>query len=86
MAERHDAAVGEQRVDGVGERAAAADDGVHARRAGQLEPVLAEHGVRVGVPSFGDGGEHVVGDDGAGVRHPLRHVSLARRAGRAPAA
>jgi hypothetical protein len=81
VAERHDAAVGEQRVHRIGERAPGADDGVHAGSARKLESVLAEHGVRVGVAALRDGGEHVVGDCRPRGRHPVRHRNLGRRAG-----
>ena len=62
----------------VGEGPARADDGVGARGAGDVEPVLAEHGMRVEGAALRDGRELAVGDDGAGARHPLAHREPSR--------
>ena len=79
--EREHVAAVEQGLDAVGQRPPRADDRVRARRARELESVLPEHGVGVGVAALGDGGEHGVVDGGAGERHPVSHRGLAPRGG-----
>ena len=77
--ERQGGAVGEHRVDRVGERSSGADGGERPALMGHLEAVLAEHRVRIGVTALGDRGEHLVGDDGCD--DWLRHACPFSRAG-----
>ena len=77
--ERQRGAVGEHRVDRVGERSSGADGGERSALVRHVEAVLAEHRVRVGVTTLGDGRELFVGDDGCG--DWLRHACPFSRAG-----